>query len=191
LILVEGADNFSGESDKPGQEKKLVVRASRNVRKEGISDAGGAISDSIVRQVIASGRPLIVSDALADTTFGKSESVIAMKLSSVMCAPLVSQGQVIGALYVGNDKVKQPVRTDPARAARDLRVAGVAHPAERDAAQRAARRQSEARGRAQGQALRRDHRGCPGMLEVFRKLQKVAPRTSACSSRARRAPARS
>jgi hypothetical protein len=52
LILVEGADNFSGESDKPGQEKKLVVRASRNVRKEGISDAGGAISDSIVRQVI-------------------------------------------------------------------------------------------------------------------------------------------
>ena len=50
--------------------------------------------------------PVIVSDALADTNFGQSESVIAMKLSSVMCAPLMSQGEVIGALYVGNDKVK-------------------------------------------------------------------------------------
>ena len=51
-------------------------------------------------------RPIIVSDALTDTTFGKSESVLALQLSSVMCAPLISQGEVVGALYVGNDEVK-------------------------------------------------------------------------------------
>ena len=82
------------------------VRASRNVRSEAIEDPSGAISDSIVRQVIDTKRPIIVSDALTDTTFGKSESVIALKLSSVMCAPLLSQGETVGALYVGNDEVK-------------------------------------------------------------------------------------
>jgi hypothetical protein len=45
-----------------------------------------------VRQVIDTKRPIIVSDALTDTTFGKSESVIALKLSSVMCAPLLESG---------------------------------------------------------------------------------------------------
>src|SRR6185369_17908363 len=89
-----------------GGDRKLAIRAARNVRKEAITDVHGGISDSIVRQVIESARPVIVSDALADTTFGRSDSVIAMKLSSVMCAPLLSQGQVIGALYVGNDKIK-------------------------------------------------------------------------------------
>ncbi|MBK6517784.1 MAG: sigma 54-interacting transcriptional regulator [Polyangiaceae bacterium] len=174
LILVEGADNFSGESDKPGQEKKLVVRASRNVRKEGISDAGGAISDSIVRQVIASGRPLIVSDALADTTFGKSESVIAMKLSSVMCAPLVSQGQVIGALYVGNDKVKslfertqlELLEIFASQASLILQNAMLLNALRADKAKLEAELKDKRFGEIIG--------ACPGMLEVFRKLQKVA-----------------
>src|SRR5689334_18123897 len=89
-----------------GKETAPRVRAARNVRSEAIEDPSGAISDSIVRQVIDTKRPIIVSDALTDTTFGKSESVIALKLSSVMCAPLLSQGETVGALYVGNDEVK-------------------------------------------------------------------------------------
>ncbi len=91
-------------------DRKWVVRAARNVAKTAIADDGGGISDSIVQQVIASGTPLIVSDAVSDTTFGKSESVVALQLSSVMCAPLVAQGEAIGALYVGNDKVKELFR---------------------------------------------------------------------------------
>ena len=89
-----------------GKDSTPRVRVSRNVQREAIQDASGVISDSIVRQVIETKRPVIVSDALTDTTFGKSESVISLKLSSVMCAPLVSQGDVIGALYVANDEVK-------------------------------------------------------------------------------------
>jgi transcriptional regulator with GAF, ATPase, and Fis domain len=89
-----------------GKDGTPRVRVSRNVQREAIQDASGVISDSIVRQVIETKRPVIVSDALTDTTFGKSESVISLQLSSVMCAPLVSQGDVIGALYVGNDEVK-------------------------------------------------------------------------------------
>ena len=76
------------------------------MKRETITDPSGTISDSIVQRVLESGRPIIVSDATTDSQFGSSESVLALKLSSVMCAPLVTQGHVTGALYVGNDRVK-------------------------------------------------------------------------------------
>jgi hypothetical protein len=72
------------------------IRASRNVKARGHHRSSGAISDSIVRKVIETGRPVIVSDALTDSQFNTSESVLALRLSSVMCAPLVSQGHVQG-----------------------------------------------------------------------------------------------
>ena len=55
------------------------------------------LSDSIVAKVLQSKRPLIVSDALHDTEFRTSESVMNLKLCSVMCAPLMVQGQLLGA----------------------------------------------------------------------------------------------
>jgi transcriptional regulator with GAF, ATPase, and Fis domain len=175
LLLVEGAESVLAPAagDKEPS-KKLVVRASRNVRHESITQADGAISDSIVRRVIESGRPVIVSDALADTTFGRSESVIAMKLSSVMCAPLVSQGQVIGALYVGNDKIKHLFeRTQlellsifASQASLILQNAMLLNALRADKAKLEAELKDKRFGEIIG--------ACPGMLEVFRKLQKVA-----------------
>ncbi len=110
ILDLTGADKgvvLLTVTDQPSDgEKKVAVRALRNVSKESITDERGGVSDSIVRTVLTTAKPVIVSDALADTTYGKSESVVALQLSSVMCAPMLSQGDVIGALYVGNDKVK-------------------------------------------------------------------------------------
>jgi transcriptional regulator with GAF, ATPase, and Fis domain len=83
-----------------------VVRAARDMKKETITDASGAISDSIVKRVLDTRKALIVSDAVTDTAFGKSESVVALNLSSVMCVPLLAQGELLGVLYVGSQKVK-------------------------------------------------------------------------------------
>ncbi|MEO7113410.1 MAG: sigma 54-interacting transcriptional regulator [Polyangiaceae bacterium] len=176
LILVEGADIVPEKSSPSSQppERKLTVRAARNVRKEAITDAEGAISDSIVRQVIQTGRAIIVSDALADTTFGQSESVIAMKLSSVMCAPLVSQGEVIGALYVGNDKVKHLFeRTQlellgifASQASLILQNAMLLNALRADKEKLT----SELKDKRFGEIIG----SCPSMMEVFRKLAKVA-----------------
>ncbi len=88
------------------QDGQPVVRAARDMKKETITDASGAISDSIVRRVMETKKPLIVSDALTDTAFGKSESVVALNLSSVMCVPLLAQGDLLGVLYVGSQRVK-------------------------------------------------------------------------------------
>ena len=88
------------------EDGKAVVRAARDMKKETITDPSGQISDSIVRRVLETKKPLIVSDAVADTSFGKSESVVAMNLSSVMCVPLLAQGELLGVLYVGSQRVK-------------------------------------------------------------------------------------
>jgi transcriptional regulator with GAF, ATPase, and Fis domain len=173
LLLVEGTDAMTGRPAGK-EEKRLSVRASRNVRKEAITNTQGNISDSIVRQVIENGKPVIVSDALADTTFGQSESVIAMKLSSVMCAPLLSQGEVIGALYVGNDKVKHLFdRTQlellsifASQASLILQNAMLLNALRADKAKLVAELHDKKFGEIIG--------ACPSMLEVFRKLQKVA-----------------
>jgi transcriptional regulator with GAF, ATPase, and Fis domain len=150
------------------------VRASRNVRSEAIEDPSGAISDSIVRQVIDTKRPIIVSDALTDTTFGKSESVIALKLSSVMCAPLLSQGETVGALYVGNDEVKHLFE----RKQLDLLTifAGQASLILQNAMLLSALRadKEKLQGELEDKRFGEIIGACASMMEVFRKLAKVA-----------------
>jgi len=81
------------------------VAVARNVAQQNIPDAVRQLSDSILAKVIETRRPLIVSDALNDTMFRGAESVMNLRLCSVMCAPLIAQGQLLGLLYVGNDNV--------------------------------------------------------------------------------------
>jgi transcriptional regulator with GAF, ATPase, and Fis domain len=162
------------ESTPKPSERKPVIRAVRHVKKETITDTSGTISDSIVRRVLETGRPLIVSDALTDAQFGSSESVVALKLSSVMCAPLVTQGHVVGALYVGNDRVKGLFQ----RSALDLLsiFAGQASLIMQNAMLLSALRAdkeklvAELKDKRFGEIIG----ACPSMMEVFRKLQKVA-----------------
>jgi transcriptional regulator with GAF, ATPase, and Fis domain len=150
------------------------IRASRNVKREAIAETTGAISDSIVRKVIETGRPVIVSDALSDSQFKTSESVLALRLSSVMCAPLVSQGHVQGVLYVGNDRVKglfdrnqlDVLSIFAAQASTILQNAMLLNALLADKAKLV----NELKDKRFGEIIG----ACPSMLEVFRKLQKVA-----------------
>jgi transcriptional regulator with GAF, ATPase, and Fis domain len=82
------------------------VKVARNMHRENVSDAVASMSDSIVARVIETKQSLIVSDAMNDTTFGKAESVINLRLNSVMCVPLLEQGRLMGLIYVGNDSIK-------------------------------------------------------------------------------------
>ncbi|HEY5281440.1 MAG TPA: sigma 54-interacting transcriptional regulator [Polyangia bacterium] len=84
-----------------------VVKVARNLRRETISDAVRHLSDSIIKRVVESRQPLIISDALNDTSFKNSLSVMNLRLTSVMCVPLLERGNLIGLIYVGNDNVAQ------------------------------------------------------------------------------------
>jgi transcriptional regulator with GAF, ATPase, and Fis domain len=176
LILLS-EDAFSSRGEPPAEgplPRKDRVRAARNVKREAIADAAGVISDSIVRKVVETGRPVIVSDALTDAQFKASESVLALRLSSVMCAPLASQGQVQGVLYVGNDRVKglfdrnqlDVLSIFAAQASLILQNAMLLNALRADKEKLVAELKDKRFGEIIG--------ACPSMLEVFRKLQKVA-----------------
>ncbi|HVJ93520.1 MAG TPA: sigma 54-interacting transcriptional regulator, partial [Labilithrix sp.] len=172
VLLLDEA--YGSDGSVSGQTGKPVIRASRQVNRESITDTTGAISDSIVRRVLETGRPVIVSDALSDDTFRTSESVVALRLSSVMCAPLIAQGHVTGALYLGNDRVKglfQKTQLDllsifAGQASLILQNAMLLSALRADKEKLAAELKDKRFGELIGV--------CPSMLEVFRKLQKVA-----------------
>jgi transcriptional regulator with GAF, ATPase, and Fis domain len=83
----------------------MTVRAARNVARETIEGAVARVSDSIIQRVIDTRRPIVVADALHDSEWSGSTSVVNLKLCSVMCAPLMQKGDVCGVIYLGNDSV--------------------------------------------------------------------------------------
>jgi len=60
------------------------------------------ISQSIIRQVMQSGLPILVSEGQADPRFAAAKSVIRSGIQSAMCAPLGIGNRVRGLLYVDN-----------------------------------------------------------------------------------------
>ncbi|MCA9554438.1 MAG: sigma 54-interacting transcriptional regulator [Myxococcales bacterium] len=102
IVELTGADKgflVLLEDDSP------VVRAARNLEKGNIQRSLEQLSDSIVRRVVETKKPLIVADALADEEWSASESVVSLKLHSVMCCPLMEREELKGLLYVGNNRV--------------------------------------------------------------------------------------
>jgi transcriptional regulator with GAF, ATPase, and Fis domain len=85
------------------QDGQQHLAASHNVGAETLDLS--RVSDTIIEQVVRDRRPVIVSDAMADRTFGRSRSVVDLKLSSVMCVPLLYRNDLLGVLYLGNDAV--------------------------------------------------------------------------------------
>jgi transcriptional regulator with GAF, ATPase, and Fis domain len=91
LILMEG--------------DTLDIKVARNLKRENISDAVSQLSDSIIAKVVHARRPLIISDAKHDAEFSSAKSVMHLRLSSVICVPLLDRGRLLGLIYVGNDSV--------------------------------------------------------------------------------------
>jgi transcriptional regulator with GAF, ATPase, and Fis domain len=92
LILLEG--------------ETLDVKIARNLNRENIADAVSQLSDSIIAKVVRSRKPVIVSDAMNDDEFAAAKSVMHLKVSSVICVPLLDRGRLLGLIYVGNDSIR-------------------------------------------------------------------------------------
>ena len=150
------------------------IKVARNVKHENIDDAISRISDSIVANVLKTRKPLIVSDALKDPQYSSSESVVNLKLLSVMCAPLTEKGEVFGLIYVGNDSIAnlfEPKSLDlltiwAAQASLVLRNALLVNELRMDNAELRKQLEVERYGEIIG--------ACSSMKEVYRKIDKVA-----------------
>jgi adenylate cyclase len=60
------------------------------------------ISQSIIRQVMQGGLPLLVTDPKADPRLAASQSIAAAGIQSAMCSPLGVKDHLLGLLYVDN-----------------------------------------------------------------------------------------
>ncbi|MBL9003177.1 MAG: sigma 54-interacting transcriptional regulator [Myxococcales bacterium] len=88
------------------EEGRPRIQVARTARKEAVPDPARELSDSIVDKVLRTAQPVIVSDALGDSEWSQAESVLHLRLSSVMCVPLREGGNLLGALYVGSSQIK-------------------------------------------------------------------------------------
>ena len=84
------------------ENNELRTRVIRNATDEPFSEEDLRFSQSMVRQTLERGRPLLTSNAQVDPRFEGSESVIAYGLRSILCAPLIYQGEPLGVIYVEN-----------------------------------------------------------------------------------------
>ena len=62
-------------------------------------------SGSIVKRVARTGQPMAVTNIADDDALKNQASVVALGLSSVMCAPMRRKGRVIGIVYVDSRKL--------------------------------------------------------------------------------------
>jgi predicted ATPase/GAF domain-containing protein/HPt (histidine-containing phosphotransfer) domain-containing protein len=103
-ILAENAGATRGLILLPEQDE-FVVRAALDVRTErdGAAPAAGpAFAPSVVRYCSRTLQSVVLDDASRDNRFAQDARVEG-KAMSLVCVPLVHQGQLVGVLYLEND----------------------------------------------------------------------------------------
>ena len=153
---------------------RYEVRVARGLDRQPVDDPEQLLSDKIIREVITSREPQIISDAYHDTRFQNSMSVINLKLSSVMCVPLIVRGELLGLIYVGNNSVVnlfkqsqlETLRVYAAQAALFIKNAKLVNELRSDAVGLQKRLDNVKFGQIIG--------SCPQMIDVYKRVEKVA-----------------
>ncbi|MFO0932898.1 MAG: sigma 54-interacting transcriptional regulator [Planctomycetota bacterium] len=102
LIDLTGAERgFILLEDEGGGTERRVV-AARNFDREAVRDALAKVSKTVERRAFETGDPVIVTDASEDARFSGTESVVAMRLRSILCVPVRGRESPIGTIYLDN-----------------------------------------------------------------------------------------
>jgi len=101
IVLVQSDDSldFRVKRDQDGRE---------------LEDVEDQVSRTVLNQVIGTGQPLVLRDAQQDPRLRGAESVVIFGLRSIMCVPLISRGETIGAIYVENRSIRGRFSDDDA-----------------------------------------------------------------------------
>jgi Nif-specific regulatory protein len=83
---------------------RLKTRVVRNMR-DGETESKRS-PQSIIREVMQTGIPVISADARADERFVDSDSVISENIVSTLCVPLVIRERIAGAIYVDHRETR-------------------------------------------------------------------------------------
>jgi diguanylate cyclase (GGDEF)-like protein len=85
-----------------GEHGELEFRIRLDMYGNEINAPHSEISRTILSKVIERRKPVIIADAMTDPNVSAAQSVIALRLRSVMCVPLIARGEALGAIYIEN-----------------------------------------------------------------------------------------
>ncbi|MFB3132612.1 MAG: sigma-54 interaction domain-containing protein, partial [Rhodothermales bacterium] len=75
------------------------VTIRRNFTEEQLGDVV-RLSTSVVYEVLRSGEPVLIYEALEDDRFGGAESIVLQQIQSIACVPLRLKDRQVGAIYL-------------------------------------------------------------------------------------------
>jgi PAS domain S-box-containing protein len=100
IVRLTGAERgFLMLANEKGQ---MVTQIARNWEQESLNNNETAISRTVIKRVIESGVPVMTTNAKEDSRFNATESIIAYKLRSILCVPLMVKSYLIGVIYTDN-----------------------------------------------------------------------------------------
>jgi adenylate cyclase len=80
----------------------LELRAVRH-REEGHKTKQLRLSRSVITEVLERREALLISDLASDDVYAAAESIISQNISSIMCVPLISHGEIYGIIQIENN----------------------------------------------------------------------------------------
>jgi sigma-B regulation protein RsbU (phosphoserine phosphatase) len=80
----------------------LAFRTARGMDQRTIADPQFQVSRGVAERVAQQGRPVLTSDAQQDERFSMRQSVLDLRLRSILCVPLAAQDRLLGIIYVDN-----------------------------------------------------------------------------------------
>jgi sigma-B regulation protein RsbU (phosphoserine phosphatase) len=83
-------------------DENLGFRVARGMDHRTIEDPEFQVSRSVVERVAREGQPILTSDAQTDDRFSMRQSVMNLRLRSILCVPLTIKDHVSGVVYVDN-----------------------------------------------------------------------------------------
>jgi Nif-specific regulatory protein len=161
ILLSQGEDEFSSLYGRDREDEHKTIHVSRTV----------------VNTVLTEGLAILTNDIRTSEALSTSESLIAASITSLMCAPLILFKKIIGVIYL--DTSDPTVRFDEGHLQLLAGVAGIAAVSLENARQMEWLEGENSRLRS---SLAIEHNmvgGSPAMNEVYRFIERVAPRNSA------------
>jgi len=116
LVMLNAVNLLSAERgflmllDEHGQ---LQFTTAHNIKPDETRQERFRISQSIANRTAKSGRSVYTSDAQNDERYSDQQSIVELKLRSIMCVPLKIKSKVIGVIYLDNSsQAKLFLRSD-------------------------------------------------------------------------------
>jgi putative nucleotidyltransferase with HDIG domain len=83
-------------------EGHLVFRVARGIDQKTIEDPLFQVSRGVLERVEREGLPVLTVNAQEDERFGSRESIVSLKVRSILCVPLKNKERKLGLIYVDN-----------------------------------------------------------------------------------------